>query len=64
MSPELDRILAGKDAMRLRLAALPIADKLRILDELRAREMSIRARRQIEPGSESGKPAAGTADTR
>ena len=38
---ELDKILKSKHAMRSRLASLPICEKLRILDELRERAMTI-----------------------
>lgn len=41
MTPELRRILAAKQAYRRRLAALPIVEKLRMLDELRARSLEI-----------------------
>jgi hypothetical protein len=42
MSLDLQRILASKRALRRELAALPVAEKLRLLDELRERELTIR----------------------
>lgn len=42
MSFDLQRILESKRAFRQRLTARPIAEKLRMLDELRARAMSLR----------------------
>ena len=38
---KLDKILKSKHAMRSCLASLPICEKLRILDELRERAMTI-----------------------
>lgn len=45
MTFDLERIMAGKRAFRRDLAARPIAEKLRILDALREREVAIRGRR-------------------
>lgn len=42
MSFDLQKILDSKRDCRRNLAALPIADKLRILDALRERELAIR----------------------
>lgn len=42
MSFDLQRVLEGKRAFRQKLAAYPIAEKLRLLDELRARALTIR----------------------
>ncbi|HUJ09757.1 MAG TPA: hypothetical protein VL171_07000 [Verrucomicrobiae bacterium] len=42
MTLDLSRILAGKRAMREKLAHLPLAEKLRMLDELRERTLTIR----------------------
>ena len=42
MSFDLEKILESKKAMRRRLAALPISEKLRMLDALRERELVIR----------------------
>lgn len=39
----LDDILRSKQEYRLRLAALPIAEKLRLLDQLRERSVTIAA---------------------
>lgn len=46
MTPELRRILAGKQAYRELLAALPIAEKLRMLEALRDRSLEIAAARE------------------
>jgi hypothetical protein len=56
MTPDLSRILAGKLAYRQRLAALPIAEKLRMLESLRARSLEIavvRGKRGEADGSAS-----------
>ena len=42
MSFDLRRILASKRALRQRLAARPVAEKLRMLDAMRERAMAIR----------------------
>ena len=42
MNFDMQRILASKRAMRKELAALPVAEKLRMLDDLRERELAIR----------------------
>lgn len=42
MSFNLQRMLDSKRAFRQKLAARPVAEKLRLLDELRARALSIR----------------------
>jgi hypothetical protein len=39
---ELQRILESKRALRRKFAAWPIAEKLRMLDALRERELAIR----------------------
>ncbi len=47
MTPfNLQHVIASKRAARSRLAALPIAEKLRILDDLADREAVIRASRK------------------
>ena len=45
MTFDLDKILESKRAMRKRLAALPIGEKLRMLDALRERTLAIRGKR-------------------
>ena len=47
MSPDLTKQLAGKQALRRDLAALPLVEKLRLLDALRERELAIRG--QLAP---------------
>ena len=42
MSFDLQRILASKRALRQRLAARPVAEKLRLLDAMRERALAIR----------------------
>lgn len=42
MSFDLQKILESKRALRRTLAARPMAEKLRMLDELREREVAIR----------------------
>ena len=44
---EMERILKSKQAMRSRLAALPICEKLRMLDDLRERAVTIAASREV-----------------
>ena len=44
MSFDLQKILESKRALRRDLAARPLAEKLRMLDALRARELAIRGR--------------------
>jgi hypothetical protein len=44
MSFDLQKILASKRALRRNLAARPVAEKLRLLDALRERELAIRGR--------------------
>ena len=43
MSLDLQKILESKRALRRNLAARPVAEKLRMLDALRERELAIRA---------------------
>ena len=44
MSLDLQRIIESKRALRRDLAARPIAEKLRMLDALRERELALRGR--------------------
>ncbi len=44
MSFDLHAILESKRALRRKLASQPIAEKLRLLDVLRERELAIRGR--------------------
>jgi hypothetical protein len=58
MSFDLQKILESKRAFRRDLAARPIADKLRMLDVLRERELAIRNRAtQSEAGVLREQPA-------
>ena len=43
MSPQFDTILAAKQRERRRLAALPFAEKVRILEQLRDRQLLLAA---------------------
>ena len=47
MTFDLSKVVEGKRKMRERLAALPIAEKLRILDALQERTLAIRASRRL-----------------
>ena len=44
MSFDLQKMLASKRTLRRNLAARPVAEKLRMLDALRERELAIRGR--------------------
>ena len=44
LSLDLQKILEGKRALRRDLTARPVAEKLRMLDALRERELAIRGR--------------------
>jgi hypothetical protein len=44
MSFDLEKIIESKRALRRKLAALPVAEKLRMLDALRERDLTIRGR--------------------
>lgn len=46
MSFDLQKILESKRAFRRDLASRPIAEKLRMLDALRERELAIRGRKE------------------
>ena len=56
MTPDLRQILAGKQAYRELLAALPIAEKLRLLEALRDRSLEIAAAREGMRGE--GRPGS------
>jgi hypothetical protein len=51
MSLDLQKILESKRALRRKLAALPIGEKLRMLDALRERELAIRGRALLSDSS-------------
>ena len=53
MSFDLQRMLESKRTHRQKLAALPVAEKLRLLDELRAAALTIR-RSSIQTPEEPG----------
>jgi hypothetical protein len=62
MIERLREILRSKRQLRRELAGLPIAEKLRILDELRERSLAIArsraaAGKRPTPGGESDRPA-------
>jgi hypothetical protein len=44
MGFDLQKIIESKRALRRKLAALPVAEKLRMLNALRERELAIRGR--------------------
>jgi hypothetical protein len=54
MSFDLQKMLESKRALRRDLAARPVAEKLRLLDALRERELAIRG-----PGAAGGRRSAG-----
>lgn len=49
MKFDLEKILEDKRALRRHLAARPIAEKLRMLDAMRERELAIRRSRPAPP---------------
>ena len=51
MSFDLEKILTSKRALRCDLAARPIAEKLRMLDALRERAVTLRAATAHRPES-------------
>ena len=51
MSFDFQRVLASKRAYRQKLAPRPVAEKLRLLDELRARALAIRRSSSITRGN-------------
>jgi hypothetical protein len=53
---DLNAVLESKRKLRLRLASLPIAEKLRMLDELREREVTIRRSALARNGSDLSDP--------
>ena len=44
MTFDLQKIIESKRALRRKLASLPVAEKLRMLEALRERELAIRGR--------------------
>ncbi len=48
MSFDFDEMVKSKEALRRRLAALPIAEKLRLLDAMRERVLAIQGARLSE----------------
>jgi len=55
MTFDLEKIIESKRAMRSRLAALPIEEKLRMLDLLRERTLAIQEASRESP--KAGRPA-------
>ena len=53
MTFEMREILKSKQAMRRRLAALPLVEKLRLLDRLRERSLAIGPSRARRPEPET-----------
>jgi hypothetical protein len=49
MNVDWQKITESKRALRRSLAALPVAQKLRLLDVLRERELTMRSRRCLAP---------------
>ncbi len=62
MTFDLEKILESKRARRRKLAALPIAEKLRMLEHLRDRQIAIRGRTfRPDPSAYRPRPALGQA---
>lgn len=57
MTFDLARIIESKRAMRSRLSALPIGEKLRMLDLLRERTLAIRAAARRKAAEHRGQDA-------
>ena len=58
MSFDLQKIIESKRVLRRKLAALPVSEKLRMLDALREREHAIRGRTvQSDPSGLREEPA-------
>ncbi len=51
MTFDIDKIAASKEARRRRLAALPFKDKLRILDQMRERDLLFQRARLVDKQS-------------
>ena len=49
MNVDWQKVSESKRALRRNLAALPVAEKLRLLDALRERELAIRSSRALAP---------------
>jgi hypothetical protein len=60
MSFDLDKILESKRAMRKHLAALPIKEKLQMLDDLQERALLIREAMKLTGREASTKPSDGS----
>jgi hypothetical protein len=58
MSFDFDEMLRSKQALRQRLTSLPIAEKLRLLDALRARAIAIRPANRREPLTAGEEPTS------
>ncbi len=58
MSDWMRQMLESKRALRVRLAALPISEKLALLDKLRGRALAIRKAREGKPVSHAPGAAA------
>ncbi len=56
MTFEMRAILESKRVLRQRLAAMPVAEKLRLLDVLRRRSLELAAARERLGGRRSGEP--------
>jgi len=55
---DFERIWQSKRALRRRLAAAPIAEKLRMLDELRERALALRGASSRSPHSVREQPSS------
>ena len=54
MTPSLQKIVESKRELRRELASLPVAEKLRMLDAMREREVAIRQVANAYPAERAG----------
>ncbi len=50
---DLAKVMASKQELRKELAARPIAEKLRLLDELRRRSLKLKSAKPLSPKPDS-----------
>lgn len=56
MTFDIEKIQESKQAMRRRLAALPVAEKLSMLDAMRERAETLRTARPAMPAGRTDRP--------
>jgi len=57
MKFDIDEMVKSKEAFRQRLAALPIAEKLRLLDAMRERALAIQGAAMHQPNTVREEPS-------